>query len=458
MQTKPILTRCFIVLLIFLVYMGGCASSQKFYLAAPSQLPRTTQEMKTAGFWISRHPFPNCLILSQEEIRTFNARVQNELKLTQDLKQFPLEYSGEKLKKTLEETWQDFRKKEFYLEDGKKDTRRFFDLMRHQMDWDTFPLKVDVQFGFIVHYADQRLLPTQEGLYAKKGDIDFDELQNSALDAGTPIVILHESLDKKWFYVESELTPGWIEKEKIALCSSKEFKNYLQSLEVSFMVALKAKVDIYLNPPLSEQYDFIRMGSRFPIKKADERIIEISFPAKEENGRIAFKRGFIRREDIQVGYLPFTPRNILEQAFQLLDKPYGWGDIHGEQDCSRFLQEVFATVGIFFPRNSSDQAQVGQLLAGFDKTVPEEQKFKILQEKAAGGIIILPMKGHIMLFLGIVDNRAYAIHAVWAYRENNSGKDRIRVINRVAVSDLSLGEGSKKGSLLERLTAVRIIQ
>ncbi len=454
MKNKFVLFFTFVILFIFVFNLEGCASLQKFYLAAPSQLSHATREMKTAGFWIARHPFPDRLILSPEEILAFNARVQNDLKLTKDLKQFPPRYSSSELKKTLEEAWGNFFKKGFYLENGSKDAGKFFDQMRHQMDWENLPEQTDVQFGFIVHYADQRLLPTDEGLHEKKGDVDFDELQNSALDVGTPVVILHENLDKNWFYVESELSSGWVVKEKIAVCSLNEFQNYLQSFEAIFMTAIKPKVDIYLNKELTQHYEFVRMGVRFPVKKLDERIVEISFPVREDNGTIVFKRGFIERENIQVGCLPFTPHNILEQAFELLDKPYGWGDMHGEQDCSRFLQEVFATVGIYLPRNSSAQAKVGQLLAEFTKDTSSEEKIKILKKQAIGGVTILPMKGHIMLYLGMVEDRPYVIQAVWGYREKSLGKDRIRVINRVAVSDLSLGDGSKKGSLLKRLSRV----
>ena len=44
-----------------------------------------------------------------------------------------------------------------------------------------------MRFGVIGHYANQRLLPTKAKIYAKRGDIDFDEQQNSALDMGTPL-------------------------------------------------------------------------------------------------------------------------------------------------------------------------------------------------------------------------------------------------------------------------------
>ena len=68
------------------------------------------------------------------------------------------------------------------------------------------------------------------------------------------------------------------------------------------------------------------------------------------------------------------------------------------------------------------------------------------------------MKGHIMLYLGTFEGRAYAIHAAWAYRAPGPSGDKIFVLNRVVVSNLTLGEGSKRGSLLNRLNAVKVVK
>ena len=59
-----------------------------------------------------------------------------------------------------------------------------------------------------------------------------------------------------------------------------------------------------------------------------------------------------------------------------------------------------------------------------------------------------------MLYLGNVNEKPYVIHSVWAYREKLPVQDRIRVINRVAVTNLSLGKDTKKGSLLERINRI----
>ncbi len=110
-MNKKFCRLAYFFIFFFLSITGwSCTSSAQRYLIAPTVLPHTTKEMKTAGFWINQHPFPDRLILSQEDVRAFNAHVQNDLKLTQDLKQFPRQYPGSALKKILEETWGNFSK------------------------------------------------------------------------------------------------------------------------------------------------------------------------------------------------------------------------------------------------------------------------------------------------------------------------------------------------------------
>jgi len=52
----------------------------------------------------------------------------------------------------------------------------------------------------------------------------------------------------------------------------------------------------------------------------------------------------------------------------------------------------------------------------------------------------------------------YAIHETWAYRVPDGGQELIYKVNRVAVSNLDLGIGSRSGSLLERLRSIRMVQ
>ena len=406
--------------------------------------------MKIPGFWISHHPFPDKEILNQEEIKDLNFYIKHELELAKDITEFPPRFLGKALISVLSNTFNDFRKRELYLINGWKAPSRFYQKIKENMNINGIPFEIKVRFGFIVHYANQRVFPTNEGLYVKPMDVNFDELQNSALDIGTPLAILHRSSDGKWFYVVSPLSSGWVEVTKVALCNLKELSDFLNI--PSFVVVTKAKGEIFLNPSLTEYYDYVRMGVRLPVyKEIDTHIIQIIIPFRKKDGALLPKVAYMRKDDVHEGYLPYTARNIIHQAFELLNAPYGWGGMYGEQDCSRFIQEVFATVGIILPRNSSQQAQIGLLVGEFDQNSPEEKKLDLLGTKAIGGITLLYLKGHIMLFWGVINDHPYAIHAIWAYRERVGWRSVVRVVNRVAITDLLLGKGSKKGSLLKKI-------
>jgi hypothetical protein len=110
-----------------------------------------------------------------------------------------------------------------------------------------------------------------------------------------------------------------------------------------------------------------------------------------------------------------------------------------------------------FRRNSTDQAMVGIRVSEFDPDTPEFIKIRSM-DQAIGGITTLYLKGHIMLYLGKAGLLPYAIHETWAYRVRNGDNDLIYKINRVAVTDLDLGKGTRNGSLLERLKSVRMVQ
>jgi len=428
----------------------------RLYFAAPTLLPGTERRMKTPGFWLSRHPFPDKLILSPDDLKDLNLYIEDELKLRRDITGIALRFSGEEISSGLKDTLNRFHKRGLYLANGKKASPAFYQKIKENLNLDGISSEIKTRFGFVISYVDQRILPAKVGLYAKRKDIDFDELQNSALDIGTPLAVLHKSLDDKWYYAIGPLSLGWVEAEKVALCRLGQLKNFLE--HPSFVVVIKAKGDIFLNPSLSDYYDYARMGARFPLcGKGDMGVAKVAIPFRKEDGTFFQKTAYIRKDEVHQGHVPYTARNVIRQAFELLNTPYGWGGMYGEQDCSRFIQEIFATVGIALPRNSSQQARVGFLLEEFDRDSTEQEKIDGLARRGIGGITLLYLRGHIMLFLGMVDDSPYAIHSIWAYRQKAGRGNIIRVVNRVAVSNLSLGKGSKKGSLLERLKMVRII-
>jgi len=63
------------------------------------------------------------------------------------------------------------------------------------------------------------------------------------------------------------------------------------------------------------------------------------------------------------------------------------------------------------------------------------------------------MPGQIMLLLGVIDVKVYAIHSTWALRESRILGERTVMAGRVVVSDITRDSGAR-GSLLKRVTVI----
>lgn len=436
-------------------FLCGCAAEERLYYAAPTLLPGTERAMKTAGFWAARHPSPDRVILDRQGITELNRQIQDDLELTRDIPRLASPVPGEEVRSKIQELLDYHAGRCRYHENGSVVASRFYADTEEYMNLKAVPSNIDLRYGLIVRYTDQRVFPTAAPLYAKKHDRDFDELQNSALDIGTPVAVAHATPDGKWYYVIDQLNAGWVPVDAVALCTLEEMHRFTEV--EPFAVVTRAKGALFRDAGMRMYHDYARMGTRLPLSGKDSGIATVRLPLRGEDGTLSEETGYIREEDIHEGYLPYTPRVILRQAFELLNAPYGWGGMYGEQDCSRFVQEIFATVGIALPRNSSKQAKVGELIGEYPDDAANEKKRGALSEKAIGGCTLLYLPGHIMLFLGMVDGNPYAIHSTWGYREPTWWSDRVRVINRVAVTNLSLGAGSRKGSYLDRLRSARTI-
>jgi hypothetical protein len=156
---------------------------------------------------------------------------------------------------------------------------------------------------------------------------------------------------------------------------------------------------------------------------------------------------------------PLTRRAVLEEAFALLGSPYGWGDHAGGRDCSRYLLDIFETFGLPLPRHSSQQALAGSFAVDVAGVTNPRDKQQVIEEAARSGIVLLHFPGHIMLYLGRDrDGRPMVIHSFSEYLEPCQPEgETLRRVDRVAVSDLTLGANTSRGSFLERITKVIVL-
>ncbi len=445
--------RLFIVgMVVFLFARIAVAADDK--TVAPSQLPRTHSTMFAPGFWISQHPFPDQEMLNPVAINALNQYIQDELKLTNDVFTTVSNERNQELLFRLEQNITDFTQKGYYTLQGVRNDKDFIERAKQNMHLTAVVLGVVPRYGIITRFTDQRFFPTTEGLYERLGDVDFDELQNSGLDVGTPVAIVHASRDHQWVYVYGPISDGWVKATDVGMGNQEQVSHFVSPKK--FVVVTAAFTDVFSDRTRSRLLTTVRMGVKLPLVGIEDGIASVQFPQRDAQGKLIFVEGFMDRRDLNEGFLPMTPRHFYTQAFRWLHTPYGWGDFRGFIDCSRLVQSVYATFGVVLPRDSKNQAKVGKALADFTDESTGSQKLAVLATTPIGSLLVL--KGHIMVYLGSINQVNYVMHATSGYRQREGSHDVMRSLMKVVVSDLSLGEGSSKGSLLKRLNRILTIE
>ncbi len=302
-----------------------------------------------------------------------------------------------------------------------------------------------VGLGLTIRRADLRMWPSAAPAFEEPGDGDFDLFQATVLDPAEPLALLHRSRDGRWLFVRAYHCDGWLPAEDVAVVADRDLW-WTFVRPAHFLVVTGARLDLGGGR-------VFQMGARLPLGHdvggAGGRVAIL--PARGPDGAVRIRRVELPPDaPVHAGYLAYTRRNLLAQAFRFLGEPYGWGGLGGGVDCSAFPGDVYRTVGVVLPRNSRVQGVMpgpAVPLAGLS----EAARGDALRAIAPGSTLHLP--GHVLLFLGEADGRVYGIHAISAHRPRGLfGIPGPRVpLMRVVVSDLDLVRGNGSG-LLASLT------
>ncbi len=423
--------------------------------ANAATLPHVTAAMRTPELWLARHPEPDKVLMTPPQIAAFNKDLAANL-LTDDLAVYPHKVPLVELRAEAYKAAEHLHQNKLFRRGGSVAGEEFFAPLRKNMNFSRLGPWLVTRYAVTTSFTDIRCVPTEEELFAQRGDTGFDEVRDSGIGPGIPVVVLHETADNQWFFIKDGVSSGWVRARDIALTGEEAWRAIV--VPEAFVVVTSPRARICRGPGLWFAAATARMGDRFALKGRTRQSLEVVYALRGPDGRARWVSAFIARKDVSEGYLSYTPRAAITQAFKMLDAPYGWGDSNGAQDCSRFIRMVFATMGFDLPRNSAQQARSGLLIADLEAPLKLTEKSQAIARQGRGGVTLLCLKGHIMLYLGEVDGRLYAIHATSGYREYRGAQEAFIPLGRVVVSDLLLGAGASRGSLLERIRAVRFIR
>ncbi len=421
-----------------------------------------------ADDWVKRLSAPQRLLLDRDGVAAQNARMRESDGHVHVLQDLPAELTRAQVRGWLDPLSSP-PTRTLYDDQGREIAKAQLAAMVANAAVDAVAATAPARYGLVVHRADLRTFPTRQRVFSSRGDTDIDRFQESALFPGTPVVIAHASADGGWYFVVSPLYAAWIEKRFVGEGSRDTVFGY--GTGTAALVVTGATAHTVYNPEepglSSLQLD---MGVRVPLLAgwpADKPVngqhpytsYVIQLPVRRADGALALLPALLpRTADVAPDYLPFTAANLVRQGFKFLGERYGWGHSYDSRDCSGFVSEVYRSMGIVLPRNTSAQAVSPALeRIGFDPGDSHEKRLAVLRTLQAGDLVYIP--GHVMMVIGHDDGTTYVIHDTTGITYRGADGQVVRTtLNSVAVTPLEPLLFNSEQSTVDRITAIQRIR
>ena len=421
-----------------------------------------------ANYWIARLKRPNVVILDRAAIAVRNQRLLRADPSLHDIAALPAT-----LDKTQVHAWVQARSsrptRALYDDAGNPIPVAAVERWLGDLALDAIPKSQPTRYGLVVQRAPLRTFPTAQRVFRAPGDNDIDRFQETAFFPGTPLVIAHESRDRKWWFVVGKFYAAWIEKRFVAQGSRDAVLGYAS--KSPHLIVTGATMRTTFTPELPEVSHLqLDMGTRVPLlaawpgaKPVNGQAVDashvIELPVRDASGNLRLVPALLPRTvDVATDYLPLTRANILRQAFKFLGERYGWGHDYDARDCSGFVSEVYRSMGVDLPRNTGDQARIVvyervQVRPGDDAARREA----LLRELDVGDLVFIP--GHVMLVIGNVGGVPWVIHDIQktAWLDANGKLQRIP-LNGVSVTPLPPLRRDETTTYVELMTDIQRIR
>jgi len=432
--------------------------------------PRRDEMMERyldAGFWIDRLEHRQLPLMDTAAIARFNQRGFNQDPSLIDLASLPDHLSASVLSGMV----RDISKAPqypLYLSNGYPVETQDYRQLETNMDLPGPRTETEVRFGLVLQRTDMRTWPSALTAYKDEATIDLDRFQENGLFPGDGVAVLHESLDGNWYFACSYNYAAWVRKAHIAMADRQTVMDYGKA--DPFLVVTGSKATTNYNPrrpAISElQLD---MGLRLPLvnSEPDSPNVDgqnpftsyaVQLPIRDSGEMTLHTALIARSQDVQRGFLDYTPENIIRQGFKFLGERYGWGHSYNSRDCSGLVTEIFRSFGILIPRNT--RQQVSSLLGHtvrFGADDHRETRMEAIRNLAVGDLIYSP--GHVMIYIGSHEERPFVLHDTSSSISFRTGdEDRYEgILNGVSVTPLLSLRDEEGRRYLDTMWAIKRI-
>lgn len=428
-------------------------------------VPKVSEDMMSADFWIKNTKDVDKVIMDESSIEKYNKDLEKKSSVVVNLRDYKEVFKKDELTKLITDLSSPSSSPR-YDKDGNLVTEDYYKKLNENLNLNELKEINKVQYGITVRRTLMKTYPTYDLLFKKGDNYEFDRLMETAVYPLEPLVILSTSKDNKWFFAQMYNYLAWIPAEDVALTSKGELLNYIDTKD--FIVTTGKRVFTVYNPLEKELSELkFDMGVKIPLVKDNEIGDEVygqnttgnyvvKLPIRDQNGNMVIKQGLISMsEDVNLGYLPYTKRNLLNQAFKFLGERYGWGGMFNGRDCSAFIMDIYRTMGISLPRNTGEQEED---TPGKTYSMPKEmtlsERQKIFDSVNSGAAIYMP--GHAMMYIGKYNGEHYMIHDFSGfYNKEKDGSYKYYRSRQVMVTPVTIGSEDNGRTYLEDFDTIK---
>ena len=422
MKIGPRLVFCFVVIMFVI---SGVASAE-LYKRAPDAVKGTIPEMREPSYWIARMDDPDGIVMTVDDILRMNENYQRWVRRSNrydglpedrvprisywwpgyvlyppDLQSISPEAVADTVRAHIALCIEHMRKEPYGNLNAVEYAPWQIDEFEEEMAVSDIPSRVSILDAIAVRTARIRSVPTmtpdQVGI-RENAKTRWDLWNVDIAKIGMPLKVLHRSKSGEYVFILCELGFGWIRTADIAFSYKAKIDEFVNA--DNFVVCTGDRVPFFSTETCTYSAGWFRMGDRLPIAPGgDPR--KIIVPVRKTNGEFTTETAWLAADaDVHVGFLPYTRRNVVVTAFNLLDNQYDWtGAWFGRQHQTTY-RDIFRCFGFELPYhggmftffNNNDQ----QVLMPDSGT--EEQYRTILTHEPF--VTLQSCGGHCQLLLG----------------------------------------------------------
>ena len=294
-----------------------------------------------------------------------------------------------------------------------------------------------------------RQLPTAECVFRPPGKgqgYPFDQLQESALWANTPLFVAHVSAGGAWAWAESSFAAGWAPAADVAFVDDAMVDAWRRH-----PLAAIVRDGVSLRTPDGAFITTEHIGAVLPLADASVAAgagggdgaqpaagLEVLAAARMPDGLAKALRVRLQPGQAEMFPVPATTARLADLADRMIGQSYGWGGLYEQRDCSAMTRDLFAPLGLYLPRNSSEQARSGKVIPLGGMSGQTRQR--LILRDGVPMLTLLGAPGHIMLYLGQRDSKALIMHNTWGVKVREPGGDEgYKLIGRCCITTLAPG-------------------